>query len=98
MLQNIELPGIHGWHWEVAITYADILSDVVLHATTSNIVKVALMGNNSDNNTELDRITNVACCPMKSAGLLDLVFFKAVDESNDEGAFLTSLLTSNRKE
>ena len=84
-VQTIELPGLHGWHWEVAITYADVLADIVLHASSSSIVKVALMGNNSDDSTELDRATNVSRCPMPSAGLLDLIYFRAVDENNDGG-------------
>ena len=85
VVQTIELPGLHGWHWEVAITYADVLADIVLHASSSSIVKVALMGNNSDDSTELDRATNVSRCPMPSAGLLDLIYFRAVDENNDGG-------------
>ena len=93
-VQTIELPGLHGWHWEVAITYADVLADIVLHASSSSIVKVALMGNNSDDSTELDRATNVSRCPMPSAGLLDLIYFRAVDENNDGGTQLQQLQIS----
>ena len=69
----------------MAFVYAEVLARVVLQATTSSIARAALLGNNTYDHTELDRRTNVLACPMRSAGLLDLIYFKAADESYDGG-------------
>ncbi|ELT91335.1 hypothetical protein CAPTEDRAFT_201911 [Capitella teleta] len=79
-----ELTGLHSWHWEVAITYADVLTDICLHGATSNVQKIALLGRISDARSP-ERLTGVRKCPISSAGLLDLVNFKACKESNDRG-------------
>ncbi|XP_064645198.1 uncharacterized protein LOC135498737 [Lineus longissimus] len=73
--------GLHGWHWEVGISYTELMADIVLHGKTSNLQKRALVGNN----TEYDGIHKRETFkhPMKSAGLLDLVNFKAAKESDD---------------
>lgn len=83
LFQTAEMPGINGWHWEVAITYTDILADICLHGSSAEIQKLALMGNNQE-------IADPFKCgynnvPLNSAGLLDLAFFKAVNECNDGG-------------
>ena len=81
-LQSTDLPGLHGWHWEVAITYADILADICIHGNTSTIQKMALLGTNKEMGG-LHRIAVIPKCPMPSAGLLDLVYFHAAEESFD---------------
>ena len=78
------MPGLHGWHWEVAITYTDSLADICLHGSTSNIQKVALVGSNPDVQ-DLHKKAMLPRCPLLSAGLLDLVYFHAAKESHDEG-------------
>ena len=44
-----ECAGVHGWHWEVAATYADMLADICLHGNTSNIQKVPISENCFEN-------------------------------------------------
>jgi len=66
----------------VAITYADILSDICIHGNTSIIQKLALLGTNKDI-SGLHRMAVIPRCPMPSAGLLDLVYFHAAEESYD---------------
>ncbi|XP_013408487.1 transmembrane protein 232 isoform X2 [Lingula anatina] len=78
-----DTPGLNGWHWEVAITYTDILSDICLHGKTSNIQKVALMGHHNDVN-EMTCQT-VTQHPLDSAGLLDMAYFHAPGETADGG-------------
>ena len=81
--QNADIAGIHGWNWEVACTFVELLADITLHGSTSAVQKRALVGNNKDI-TDLHR-KNTYKIPMKSAGLLDLVYFKAENESKDWG-------------
>ncbi|XP_052278054.1 uncharacterized protein LOC127876689 isoform X2 [Dreissena polymorpha] len=80
---NPELPGINGWHWEVAITYTDILADICLHGNNAEIQKMALMGMNQDIADPFKRGWSMV--PLHSAGLLDLAFFRAMTESKDGG-------------
>ncbi|KAL4230935.1 hypothetical protein ACF0H5_011309 [Mactra antiquata] len=80
---NPDMPGINGWHWEVAITYTDILADICLHGNSAEVQKMALMGTNSDITEPFKR--GNAKLPLYSAGLLDLAFFKALTESTDKG-------------
>ncbi|KAK3577758.1 hypothetical protein CHS0354_017457 [Potamilus streckersoni] len=77
------IPGISGWHWEVAITYTNILADICLHGNSSHIQKRALMGNNRDLSDPFKRV--YPSVPLQSAGLLDLAFFKPIIEANDGG-------------
>ena len=83
-VQRPELAGLHSWHWEVAITYADVLADICLHGNTSSIQKMALVGRLSDTGGG-KRGGGTESCPMASCGLLDLVYFRAARESNDGG-------------
>ncbi|XP_060593523.1 transmembrane protein 232-like isoform X2 [Ruditapes philippinarum] len=80
---STDLPGINGWHWEVAITYTDVLADICLHGGSAEIQKLALMGTNQDVADPFKRGYNNL--PLHSAGLLDLAFFKAVSEARDGG-------------
>ncbi|XP_052795602.1 uncharacterized protein LOC128228360 isoform X2 [Mya arenaria] len=80
---NPEMPGINGWHWEVAITYTDILGDICLHGSSAEIQKMALMGMNRDIADPFKRGYTVV--PLHSAGLLDLAFFRAMTETKDGG-------------
>ena len=88
-LQDPNNAGLHGWHWEVCITYTDILADICLHGNTSDIQKVALVGNNKLVEG-IERREMVS--PMVSAGLLDLVYFTARGETHD-GCEYWSLVT-----
>ena len=92
-LKVVDKPGIHGWHWEVAVTYADCLADVCLHGSTSNIQKVALVGANKDT-TLIHKVVSVQNKAMKSAGLLDLVYFTASQETHDRGEKIKVVLQS----
>ncbi|KAL3880654.1 hypothetical protein ACJMK2_032876 [Sinanodonta woodiana] len=77
------IPGISGWHWEVAITYTNILADICLHGNSSHIQKRALMGSNRDLSDPFKRV--YPSVPLQSAGLLDLAFFKPINEARDGG-------------
>ena len=91
--QNPDTPGINGWHWEVAITYTDILADICLHGNCAEIQKMALMGVNKDIADPFKRgFTSV---PLPSAGLLDLAFFRALHETKDGGNYKISLFVLN---
>lgn len=79
-----ELAGLNSWHWEVAITYAEVMADVCLHGSTSAIQKAALLGRVTDT-CGPERLAGRKQCPMISAGLLDLVYFEAVKETQDRG-------------
>ena len=81
-MQPQDTPGMQGWHWEVAVTYADIMADLCLHGTTSSIQKVALVGTNKDV-SNIHQMAAQPACPMRSAGLLDLLHFRAVAETQD---------------
>ena len=85
ILQSTDLPGINGWHWEVAITYTDVLADICLHGGSADIQKLALMGSNQDIADPFKRGYNNL--PLHSAGLLDLAFFRAVSETRDGGKY-----------
>ena len=79
-----DLAGIQGWHWEVAVTYSDILADVCVHGITSRIQKLALLGSNRDTR-EVEKLGTSARWPMRSAGLVDLAYFHSVVEVTDGG-------------
>lgn len=82
------MPGITGWHWEVAVTYTEVLTNIVLHGSSSVIQKLALVGDNNDVETLLHQ--SPKSCLIKSipsAGLLDFVFFKLDNAITDEGMF-----------
>ncbi|CAH1789866.1 unnamed protein product [Owenia fusiformis] len=68
-----ELQGLHGWNWEVAITYTELLSEICLYGSTSILQKTALVGTNKD--VEGLHKKGTAAYPMKSTGLLDLLYF-----------------------
>ncbi|XP_041358680.1 transmembrane protein 232-like isoform X2 [Gigantopelta aegis] len=78
-----EMSGISGWHWEVAITYCDILCDVCLHGTSATIQKMALVGHNKDLMDPVRRLFTTV--PLPSAGLIDLAFFHPLNEVKDGG-------------
>lgn len=78
-----DTPGINGWHWEVAITYTDILAEICLYGTNANIQKIALMGINKEVSEPFKR--GYTSVPLVSAGLLDLAFFHATNEVRDGG-------------
>ncbi|XP_059154117.1 transmembrane protein 232-like [Physella acuta] len=89
-LTNIPIntvPGITGWHWEVAVTYTEVLANIVLHGSSSVIQKLALVGDNNDVETLLHQ-SHKSCLvkSIPSAGLLDFVFFKLDNAISDEGA------------
>ena len=79
------MPGISGWHWEVAITYCDILCDICLHGSSANIQKMALVGLNRDLMDPVRRLFTTV--PLPSAGLIDLAFFHPLNEVKDGGQF-----------
>lgn len=85
--QAIEIPGINGWHWEVAVTYTDALADICLYGSTVTIQKLALMGGNKEIIGQSPRIKKPL--PLPSAALFDLTFFHAVKERADGGRFNT---------
>lgn len=82
-LPRQDTPGINGWHWEVAITYTDILCDICLYGGTAGIQKMALMGVNKELSDPFQR--GFVSIPLASAGLLDLAFFHAASETRDGG-------------
>ena len=74
----------------MAVTYANILTDICLNASTSVIQKRSLIGQNRDVRL-VHRISSVPKCPLRSAGLVDLVFFHAVQDSDHEGKTILSV-------
>lgn len=92
MFQLADTPGINGWHWEVAITYTDILCDICLHGGTAGIQKMALMGVNRELTDPFQR--GYVSIPLISAGLLDLAFFHAANETRDGGNCFLLLVRS----
>ena len=55
-----------------------------MHGRTSNIQKIALIGNNKDVSC-LHRYASQPASPLKSAGLLDLIYLNASAEETEEG-------------
>ena len=59
------------------------MADICLHGSTSNIRKLALVGDNKD----VSQIHKKALrpeVPISSAGLLDLVYFRSSQETKDK--------------
>ncbi|CAL1541252.1 unnamed protein product [Lymnaea stagnalis] len=86
--QLIDTPGILGWHWEVALTYAEVLASIVIYGSSAEIQKHALMGDNDSVEELLYHCrtqTGFNTSPVRSAGLLDLLFFNLKEDINDEG-------------
>ncbi|XP_050415849.2 uncharacterized protein LOC126829773 [Patella vulgata] len=79
-----DTPGLHGWHWEVAVTYTDVLAKICIHGNNVNIQKMALVGLNEDM-TEAYRRGH-GQIPLPSAGLIDLAFFHTKMEKQDGGS------------
>ncbi len=63
------------------------MADICLHGATSNIQKVALIGQNKDV-SQLHRKSLRPEVPISSAGLLDLVYFKAKQEAKDKSKLI----------
>ncbi|XP_067661343.1 transmembrane protein 232-like [Haliotis asinina] len=78
-----EMAGIHGWHWEVATTYTDVLADICIHGASANIQRMAMAGINKDLLEPMRR--GYTTVPLPSAGLIDLVYFKPLHEVRDGG-------------
>ncbi|XP_076467491.1 uncharacterized protein LOC143298525 [Babylonia areolata] len=79
-----ETPGINGWHWEVALTYTDMLGDICIHGSTAAIQKMALVGMGGSV-LKPQQQHGVSCVQLSSAGLLDLAVFHAHGEATDGG-------------
>ena len=79
------MPGINGWHWEVAFTYTDMLADICIHGNTAAIQKMALVGTNVRLAEPQHRMVTTIQLP--SAGLLDLAAFHALNEATDGGEY-----------
>ena len=71
------------------MTYAGILADICLNASTSAIQKRSLIGQNRDV-TMVQRLSSQPECPLRSAGLIDLAFFNAVQEPGHDGETIAS--------
>lgn len=82
-LPSPEMPGINGWHWEVAFTYTDMLADICIYGNNATIQKTALIGSMIQT-TEPGHHT-VTANHLLSSGLLDLTSFHALNESADGG-------------
>ncbi|RUS86816.1 hypothetical protein EGW08_005412 [Elysia chlorotica] len=84
-----DVPGLTGWHWEVALTYTEILADIVLYGCSADIQKFALVGTGagaySRPGAKMFSTLNVVNGQLSSAGLLDLAFFTAPHEATDGG-------------
>ena len=65
------------------MTYCDILTDICLHGSTSSVRKVALVGDNKDV-SQIHKKALRPDVPISSAGLLDLVHFRASRETKDK--------------
>ncbi|XP_071943362.1 uncharacterized protein [Antedon mediterranea] len=78
--------GLIGWRWEVAFTYTELMANLCLHGNTSNIRKVALVGNEKHKGSLYSGKMN-GSLGIVSAGLLDLVTFTLDLETdvNDTG-------------
>ncbi len=84
VLQHPETAGLHGWHWEIAVAYCDMLAAICIHGSTSTVRKMALVGDHEDMSQFHPHEAQPAV-PMRSAGLIDLAHFKALHVSNDDG-------------
>ncbi|GFS04933.1 transmembrane protein 232-like isoform X1 [Elysia marginata] len=84
-----DVPGLVGWHWEVALTYTEILADIVLYGSSAGIQKFALVGMGTAaqgrSGPEAYSTLNMVGGQLSSAGLLDLAYFTAPHEANDGG-------------
>ncbi|GFO10608.1 transmembrane protein 232-like isoform x1 [Plakobranchus ocellatus] len=84
-----DVPGLTGWHWEVALTYTETLADIVLYGSSAVIQKFALVGmgtaSQSRSGAEGYSTLNMVSGQLNSAGLLDLAFFIAPHEASDGG-------------
>ncbi|ESO94973.1 hypothetical protein LOTGIDRAFT_232123 [Lottia gigantea] len=76
-------PGIYGWHWEVAVTYCEVLANICIHGYNVNVQKMALVGLNTDITEPYRR--GYGIIPLVSAGLIDLAFFHTSVENHDGG-------------
>ncbi|KAL8558461.1 hypothetical protein ACOMHN_052278 [Nucella lapillus] len=82
-----EMPGINGWHWEVALTYTDMLADICIHGSAAAIQKMALVGSGRGTGKPplQQQQYGVSSLQLASAGLLDLAVFHALNEATDGG-------------
>ena len=96
VVRRRELAGINSWPWQVAVTYTNILTDICLKASTSVIQRRSLIGRNCDTRLA-NRMSFVPQCRLRSAGLVDLVFFHAVQDSGNEGGRSFHILSLHDK-
>ncbi|XP_072020546.1 uncharacterized protein [Amphiura filiformis] len=86
---NKLLPDVHGiqaWSWELGFTYVEIMANMCLYSTTSNIQKLALIGDRKDayvrpTVSAQGKRNGVV---LESAGLLDMAEFHASNDGSPE--------------
>jgi len=72
VLDNI--PGIHGWSWEIAFLYAEAMTSICLHGNSSLIQKVALLGNEAYRKPGI--VSKKTVINANGMGLADLLKFQ----------------------
>lgn len=78
-LQVADTPGIQGWQWEVAVTYTELLVQLVIFGRLSTIQKRALLGSRN----VVEEVRYVDCTPpLTSAGLLDMLHFHVIGDAS----------------
>ncbi|XP_070549571.1 uncharacterized protein [Ptychodera flava] len=77
-----DVPGIHGWRWEVVFNYTEVMTALCLHGNTANIQKIALLGNGKQ---KVKKYKDDDSKILESAGLLDMVEFHASTETGEKG-------------
>ncbi|KAF6037490.1 TMEM232 [Bugula neritina] len=74
-----DTPGIQGWQWEVAVTYTELLVQLVMFGRLSTIQKRALLGSRN----VVEEVRYVDCTPpLTSAGLLDMLHFHVIGDAS----------------
>lgn len=75
--------GIESWRWELGAIYIDVLTDICLNATQTQIKRKALLGFNKDAS---DAIKNRKLKQnLAGFGLLDMARFEIIAEPGEEG-------------
>ncbi|KAK3706225.1 hypothetical protein QZH41_010289, partial [Actinostola sp. cb2023] len=69
-----DLPGLHGWPWELAYLYVEAMTSICLHGNSSMIQKVALLGNEAYRKPRV--FAKKAAVEATGMGLADLLKFE----------------------
>ncbi len=86
LVKNIDDSGFKSWKWEIGCIYVEILTDIIINGSQSELKRKALLGTNKNADDALKRKLNNN--RLTSFGLLDMSrFYTGMTKSDEDWAW-----------